>query len=321
MHGNDVLLVCEFGPGQSESGNARVVSIGSRLARVWRGRTIALVAGPAAREGAERIGDRVDEVWCAESGDASYSSVHHWAALRTLAESVKPRAILFGHTFVGMDLAPRIAARIKAAAVANAFEVETEGERLRLRRPVHRGKLVETVAVESYPVVVTVQPGGDPLGPPSGPGRVKVLTVAPEPDSKVRHVRILPPAQSEVDITKSEILVAGGRGVGERETFALVTDLAEALGADFACSRPLVDMGWFGVNRQVGLSGNTVKPKLYVACGISGATEHLHGMKEATTIVAINSDSAAPIFKVAHVGIVGDLKEVLPAFASEVRRR
>jgi electron transfer flavoprotein alpha subunit len=127
------------------------------------------------------------------------------------------------------------------------------------------------------------------------------------------------PARDGLDISKAEIVVAGGRGIGEKESFELVRELAGALGGVPACSRPLVDMGWLATSHQVGLSGKTVKPKLYVACGISGAVEHVLGMKESQVIVAINKDPGAPIFRIAHYGIVGDLNEILPELIEEVR--
>ncbi len=320
MLSNDVLIACEFGPGQSESANARLVAFGSRLARHWGGRLLCLIGASSASGYAETLGNHIDETWITDFGGETYDSVQHMAALRAVIDETKPRAVLFAHTFIGMDLAPRIAARMGAVSVANCQDVEPHTGGIRVTRPMYRGKLVAQVEVEAFPVVATVQPGGPPLPPPAAAGTVRqVRSAADGADSGVRHIRVHAPVQTEVDITKSEVIVAGGRGIGERESFALVSDLAEALGGEYACSRPLVDMGWFGVNRQVGLSGNSVKPRLYVACGISGASEHLHGMKEAGTIVAINSDPAAPIFKVAHFGVVGDVSEVLPALASQAK--
>ena len=168
-------------------------------------------------------------------------------------------------------------------------------------------------------MIATVQQSGANAPPANKSGTVSSIEAPAGGEERIRAVRTMEPERGGVDITKADIVVSGGRGIGEKANFALINELAEALGGVPACSRPLVDMGWFGSNYQVGLSGNTVKPKLYVACGISGAVEHLHGMKESGTIVAINKDADAPIFKVAHFGVVGDLNEIVPQLTKEVR--
>ena len=183
----------------------------------------------------------------------------------------------------------------------------------------YRGRVLAKVALTARPIIATLQPGGSEPASAARQGAIKTITVAADPNPKIRPLRTIEPERTGIDIGKAEIVVAGGRGIGERDNFILVDNLAEALGGVPACSRPLVDMGWFGTNYQVGLSGNTVKPRLYVACGISGAVEHLHGMKESETIVVINKDPDAPIFKVADYGLVGDLNEIMPALIKEAK--
>lgn len=312
MPGNDVIIACESGNGQTESGNSRLISIGSELARRWGGRLVCLLAGGAADQTAGEISRYVDEVRVADFAGNPYNSTAHLRAARALVGEVDPRAVLFAHTFMGMDLAPRIAAGLGVTAASNCLALMPEDDGLYLIRPMYRGQIHAKVEMKGYPIVVTIQPGGRDLPSATKQGPIKTLVVEPDANAKVRPIRIIAPLKTGVDIAKAEIIVAGGRGIGERENFELVENLASALGGVPACSRPLVDMGWLEAARQVGMSGTSVKPKLYVACGISGAVEHLHGMRESETIVAINKDPDAPIFKVAQFGIVGDVNDFMP---------
>jgi electron transfer flavoprotein alpha subunit len=312
MPGRDVIIACEAGQGQTEAGNERLIATGRELARHWNARLVCLLAGGGAEQKAAEIGPYVDEVRIADFAGEIYSSAAHMRAAWTLIGDVDPGAVLFAHSFLGMDLAPRIAARLGVPAASNCFSLGADGDLLGLVRPMYRGRLHAKVEMKVRPFVLTLQPGGGDLPEPLGEGSIISLPVAPEADPKVRPGGIIAPVLTGIDISKAEIIVAGGRGMGERENFELVEDLARALGGVAACSRPLVDMGWFDIDRQVGMSGNSVKPRLYVACGISGAVEHLHGMKESDTIVAINNDPEAPIFEVAQFGVVGDVMEIIP---------
>jgi electron transfer flavoprotein alpha subunit len=315
----DVIIVCEAGKGQTEAANNRLIAAGLQLAQSGNGRLACLIAGEEVGDKATDFARFADEVWAAELTSKPYDSYAHLAAVRTLVDEIHPGVILFGHTYLGMDLAPRLAARLGVAAVSNCLSVGVQNEKVYVVRPMYRGRLRAKVAIMARPIVATLEPGGAEPVPSGRQGVVKTMTLPADPNPKFRPLRVIEPARTDVDIGKAAIVVAGGRGIGARENFALVNTLAEILGGVPACSRPLVDMGWFGTNYQVGLSGNTVKPRLYVACGISGAVEHLHGMKESETIVAINRDPEAPIFKVAHYGLVGDLNEIMPALITEVK--
>ena len=320
MASNNVLLVCEAGKGQIEAANARLIEIGARLCGQWGGRLVCLVAGPGIEAAATQLSRYVDEVRAADSPvHANFHPEARLALLLRLVEELQPRMVLFGHTFMGMDLAPRLAAKLGIGMASNCFEVQAEGENVTFMRPMYRGRVHAKVSLECSPMIATIQQSGAAAQAAARPGTVTSMEVAADAAGKIRPKRTIEPERTGVDISKEGIIVSGGRGIGERENFALVNELAEALGGVPACSRPLVDMGWFGTQYQVGLSGNTVKPKLYVACGISGAVEHLHGMKESGAIVAINKDPEAPIFKVAHYGVVGDLNEIMPLLTKEVR--
>jgi len=289
------------------------------LAERWGGRMVCLLAGDGMGAKAADIARFAHEVWVAELGSHPYNSCTHLAAVRMLADEIRPGAILFGHTYIGMDLAPRLGATLGVASVANCLSITVEDDAVHVLRPMYRGRVLAKVALTARPIIATLQPAGVEPAPAGRQGAVRTITVAVDPNPKMRPLRIIEPDRTGIDIGKAEIVVAGGRGIGERDNFVLVDNLAEALGGVPACSRPLVDMGWFGTNYQVGLSGNTVKPRLYFACGISGAVEHLHGMKESETIVVINKDPEAPIFKVAHYGLVGDLNEIMPALIKEAK--
>lgn len=318
MAENDVVIVCEAGKGQTETANGRLLTVGLELAERWSGRLVCLLVGEAVGAKASDLARFAYEVCFAELVGA-YNSYAHLAAVRMLAEEFHPRAILFGHTYIGMDLAPRVGAALGVPTLANCLSFTVAGNGVEVVRPMYRGRLLAKVALAARPVIATVQPSGSEPAASVRQGKVRAITVAVDDEPKIRPLRTIEPERTGIDIGKAEIVVSGGRGIGERENFVLVDELAAALGGVPACSRPLVDMGWFGTNYQVGLSGNTVKPKLYVACGISGAVEHLHGMKESQTIVAINKDPEAPIFKVAHYGLVGDLNEIMPELIMGVK--
>ena len=320
MAGADVVIVCEAGKGQTESANARLIATGVRLTEHWGGKLVCLLVGHAVGATAAELSRSANEVYVADSPlHANYNSEVHLKVAQKLVADLRPRVVLFGHTYIGMDLAPRLASRLKVGVASNCFDARIENDALYFMRPMYRGRVHAKVVLDCSPMVATLQISGAERLSTNRAGTVKRIDVEPEESPRIRPVRTIEPARTGVDIAQADIIVSGGRGIGERENFTLVSDLAEALGGVPACSRPLVDMGWFGTSYQVGLSGSTVKPKLYIACGISGAVEHLHGMKESGNIVAINKDPDAPIFKVAHYGVVGDLNEIVPQLTREVR--
>ena len=320
MADNNVLLVCESGTGQTEAANARLIAIGAELCGQWGGRLVCLLAGEGIEAAANELSRYVDEVRVADAPlHANFNPEARLALLLALNEELQPRVVLFGHTFMGMDLAPRLAAKLGIGMASNCFDVQLDGENVTFMRPMYRGRVQAKVALACSPMIATIQQSGAVAQVAAKPGTVTRIDATASAAGRIRPKRTIEPERTGVDISKAGIIVSGGRGIGEKENFALVNELADALGGVPACSRPLVDMGWFGTQYQVGLSGNTVKPKLYVACGISGAVEHLHGMKESGAIVAINKDPEAPIFKVAHYGVVGDLNEIMPQLSREVR--
>jgi electron transfer flavoprotein alpha subunit len=216
-------------------------------------------------------------------------------------------------------VAPRIAAALDCGFVSDAFNVENEGGKLVFFRRVFNGKLDARIATKADRVVATVQPGATGAYQGATSGGAKALEVdlgAP----RSRFVETKQAASKGVDLTKAAIIVSGGRGLGAPEKFPeVIQPLADALGGAMGASRPVVDAGWLPHEYQVGSSGQVVTPKLYIACGISGAIQHLVGMKGSNYIIAINKDADAPIFEVANLGVVADLFEVIPKLTAAVK--
>ncbi|MFB9126063.1 electron transfer flavoprotein subunit alpha/FixB family protein [Paraburkholderia dipogonis] len=316
----NVIVVCEAGVGQTESANASLVAAASKLARSQGGRVCALLIGNQVAAVAAELASYGVEVRVADAPQhTDYNPSVYLNELNKLIEAINPGAILAAHTYLGMDLAPRLAAKLKVAFATNCIDVNVEDGDVCFTRPMYRGRLIAKVALDTTPLVATMQQSGAKPEAAIETGTVVAVEASAGADNRVRPIRTIVPESSGVDIAKADIVVSGGRGLGEQKNYALIEELADAVGGVPACSRPLVDMGWLTVSSQVGLSGKTVKPKLYIACGISGAVEHVYGMKEAGVVVAINKDPEAPIFKTADIGVIGDVLEIIPKLTSQVK--
>jgi electron transfer flavoprotein alpha subunit len=283
------------------------------------GSAVAPLAGEVASHGAARI-------LVAEGPPvAHYSSEVYTAVLTDVATRLQPVAIFMGATAMGKDLAPKLAARLRTSLAQDcvALTIETDGTLL-ATRPVYGGKLRAVVkATRPALQVVTLRPNVfSSLEPQPVPGipveRLPATLDVTKPMAMVREVQ--PAAEGKLELTEAATIVSGGRGLKGPENFKLIEELAAALGAAVGASRAAVDAGWKPHSYQVGLTGKTVSPQLYIACGISGAIQHQAGMSSARTIVAINSNPNAPIFKLATYGLVGDLFEVVPLLTAEVKK-
>ena len=252
---------------------------------------------------------------------ANYSSDAYDRAIEAIAKEESPDLILIGHTPNGWDVAPLVAAGLGAPLATDCSAVNLQDGKPRFTRKVFNGKFLQVVdAVGSGPCVATLQRGAAPAHEGSGAGTVR--KVAPEvaiDDLQARFIEIKKGEAGAIDLTQASIIVSGGRGVGSLDKFAVIKDLAEALGGQVGASRPVTDVGWLPPEHQIGSSGVTVNPKLYIACGISGAIQHIVGMRGSGFVVAINKDGDAPIFGVADVGVVGDLFEIVPALTKAAR--
>jgi len=254
----------------------------------------------------------------AYSIDLPYTADAYVAAVEELVRKVNPALVVFGHTYQTRDYAPKVAARFGRVLIGDVIAARFEkGKPPVFVRQVFQGKFNADVRLMGDgPHFISIQAGAW-----RAEGSPQVEAFSPSPTTS-RQVAEAPfrEATRAVDLTAADIIVSVGRGIKEKENIPVVEALAQALGAELAASRPICDAGWLPMDRQVGSSGQTVSPKVYFAVGISGAIQHLVGMKGAKTVVAINKDPDAPIFEVAHYGIVGDLFEVVPALVEEIRR-
>lgn len=238
--------------------------------------------------------------------------------LARLARDDRPDVILGGATARGRDLTPRIAAGLGAGVASDAVEVSLVDGRLTAVRPIFAGKALARVRVNSDPQIATIRPNSYPPCEQAAAGTVVAMDAGDYAAAAV-VTGLEATASTRPDVAEADIIVSGGRGLGGPEHFTLVEGLADALGAAVGASRAVVDAGWRPHGDQVGQTGKTVSPSLYIACGISGAVQHLAGMKTSKYIVAINKDPEAPIFSVADYGIVGDVFEVVPAVTEAIR--
>jgi electron transfer flavoprotein alpha subunit len=254
---------------------------------------------------------------------ASYTADGYTSALEQLIRKAGPSIVLFPHTYQVRDFAPKLATRFNQVLISDTIGFRVESGAPVFVRQLFQGKLnadVKPGGVE--PHFASIQAGAfraDHLAE----GSAQVENFEPDLNAGTIRAKPLEPFRESaraVDLTAAEIIVSVGRGIKEKENIPIVEELAKALGAELAASRPICDSGWLPMERQVGSSGQTVSPKVYLAVGISGAIQHLVGMKGAKTIVAINKDANAPIFEVADYGIVGDLFEVVPALVEEVKK-
>jgi electron transfer flavoprotein alpha subunit len=253
-----------------------------------------------------------------------YYSDLYVKAISKLINKHNPEIILIGATPTGRDFAPRIAKRLNAGLTADctALEIDPETKNLLQTRPTYGGNVLATIRnPSSRPQMATVRPGIF-----KAPSKVekeviikKVEYHFEEKDSVSKIIKVINTSKNTVNLEDAKIIVAGGRGVGSKENFKLIEELARVLGAELGGSRITVELNWLDADRQVGQTGVTVSPKLYIACGISGAIQHVVGMENSDIIVAINRDPEAPIFHIAHYGIVGDLNEVVPILIDEIK--
>ena len=254
----------------------------------------------------------------------SYTADAFTAAVEQIVNQTSPKRVVLPHTYQTRDFAPKVAARLDRALITDVTAVKAAGGQTTFVRPMFQGKLTADVAPEGpTPHFVTCQIGSfraDAVRKASAPGTVRRLSITIEAGA-IRQKPEAPfqEARQSVDLSQAERIVAVGRGIKEQQHLPVAQKLADALGAELAASRPICDAGWLPMERQVGSSGQTVAPKLYLALGISGAIQHLVGMKGAHTIAAVNKDADAPIFEIADYGIVADLFEVVPALIEALK--
>jgi electron transfer flavoprotein alpha subunit len=316
-----ILIVTEIQKGVIREASRELAAFARKLAEAGGHDVKSLVLGQGVKDLAEDFAKKGGGDVLVAEGDAlaHYSGDAFSQAVQAAVQETGASYVFISSTPSGWDFAPRVAAALDAAFVSDCFGIDTEGGEPAFLRRVFNGKFDARVKAKAEPVVVTFQPGATKPFDGSTDGSVSEL------DPKLGEIRTkfqeVKEAEAKgVDLTKASVIVSGGRGLGAPEKFPEVVEpLAKALGGAMGASRPVVDAGWLPHEYQVGSSGQVVAPKLYIAVGISGAIQHLVGMKGSNFIVAINKDPDAPIFEVADLGVVADLFEIVPALTSAVQ--
>ena len=322
---NGILVFAEHRAGvlnkTSFEAIAAAQSLGAELGQTVTAVLLGANAGHLAEEIAAYDLSRV--VYADNEKLADYTPDGYTDAMERVVRSLDPQYVILPHTYLVRDFAPKLAARFGKGLISDCIRAQVAENRVTFSRRIFLGKIdADVISDGEPPVFATFQSGayrGDQATRRTEAAQVETMSV------EVGEVRMKPEApfqevKQAVDLTKADVIVAIGRGIKSKENIALAEKLAEVLGGDIAASRPICDAEWLPIDRQIGSSGQTVAPKLYIALGISGAIQHLVGMKNAGTIVAINKDPEAPIFDIADYGIVGDLFEAVPVLTEEIKK-
>ena len=294
-------------------------ALNTTVSAVLCGHNVASLADELGEYGADTV------VLIDDPALSEYTTEPYAQAMFGVIDYFKPEIVLYGATTIGRDLAPRVSARVHTGLTADCtrLEIDPETARLLMTRPAFGGNLMATIICPDFrPQMATVRPGVMQRAERVEGRRARVLPFnlkIEHNDCFVEVLDVIKKMNETVDISEAKILVSGGRGMGSKENFRMLYDLADALGGRVAASRAAVDAGWADKEMQVGQTGRTVRPKLYIAVGISGAIQHLAGMEESEVIIAINRDETAPIFNVADYGVVGDLGKVVPMLTEKIR--
>ena len=321
---NGILVFIEHKAGALNKTSLEAIAAAQQLASGGSEKPAAVVLGSGTASLAQEIAayDLAKVIHVDDSKLADYTPDAYANAMEQVVRATAPQYVIMSHTYLVRDFAPKLAARFGKGMISDCIRMNNEGGKLTLTRRIFLGKMdADIVSDAEAPLFITFQSGafrGDQAAKGSGVSveamPVEVGEVRMQPEAPFQEVK------QAVDLSKTDVIVAVGRGIKSKDNIALAEKLAEVLGGDLAASRPICDAEWLPIDRQIGSSGQTVAPKLYVAVGISGAIQHLVGMKNSQTIVAINKDPEAPIFDIADYGIVGDLFEVLPVLTEEIKK-
>jgi electron transfer flavoprotein alpha subunit len=320
----DVLVFCEQRAGELRTIAFECVAAGRSISSRTGGKCIALKAGPAggtdegklAWYGAEKVLTVGDESL------ARYSPELLLQVLTAAVGETSPAVVIFGATSLGKDLAPRLSTKLGVGIAPDCTHLAWDEGKLVATRPIYAGKAVIKLRMNGVPAVVSVRPKAFAAGEPDENASCEITPLVVTLDKSAAKYDLKEIQQSggaAVDLTEADIIVSGGRGMKAAENFKLIEELADALGGVVGASRAVVDADWRPHSEQVGQTGKVVSPTLYIACGISGAIQHVAGMRSSKTIVAINKDKEAPIFSLADYGVVGDTLEVLPVMIEKIR--
>ncbi|AMN36795.1 electron transfer flavoprotein subunit alpha/FixB family protein [Clostridium perfringens] len=323
---NGVWVFAEQREGQLQKVSLELLGEGRKIADKLGSKLTALLIGNKVQNLVEDLSRHgADEVLVVDAPELEhYTTDGYTKAICELANAKKPNIIFIGATFIGRDLGPRVAARLETGLTADctSLDVDVESGDLLATRPAFGGNLMATIVCPDHrPQMATVRPGVFeklPLG--ENDATVENVEVKfNSNDIRTKIVEIIKEHKDIVDISEANVLVAGGRGIGSEENFKMLKELAEVMNGSIAASRAAVEKGWVDKDYQVGQTGKTVRPNIYVACGISGAIQHAAGMQDSDMIIAINKDANAPIMKIADYAIVGDVNKVVPEFIAQLK--
>ena len=320
-----ILAVVEQRDGALRRISEEVVSAAAHLGEKLGSEVHALLAGPSGVASAAGTLGKNGTVKIFVLEHDALKQYNPDGLSKAIADHVRQHnydVVLFGGSSFGKDLAPRVAAKLDVPLASDATALDVEGSDVVVTRPVYAGRVIAKVVIEATPRIISVRPNMFRPQARNGAGAVEKLTVDALPEARTTVREVKAAGDAKVDVAEAPIVVSGGRGLKGPENWHLLESLRDALGASCAlgASRAVVDAGWRPHAEQVGQTGKTVAPQLYFAVGISGAMQHLAGMRSARTIVAINKDPEAPIFKIADYGIVGDATEVLPKLVEELKK-
>lgn len=309
----NVLVYIEVRDGEVKKGSLESLSEGHRIASATGGEVNAVMAGTGLDGALGAVKEYgAAKVYAFENGDlANYVPEGYLAAVVDAANQANAEVVMMAATSQGRDLAPRVAAKMGVMLMPDVTGLKVEDGNLNATRPVYAGKVYITMKAKELPVVISTRPNTFDLE--KADGAAEKVAISPEFNARAKVVEVKAASGEKLDVAEADRIVSGGRGMKEPENFKLLEDLADTLGAAVGASRAVVDAGWRPHSEQVGQTGKTVGPTLYIAVGISGAVQHLAGMRTSKVIVAINKDADAPIFKVADYGVVGDAMQVVPA--------
>jgi len=320
---NEIFVLAEHRQGQMRDITFEMLAKGRELAEKSGAELTAVLLGEDVKDHAKTLSDYAKNVLLVEDNKLkNYNSESYQKVLSGLIKERKPWLTLMGHTSSGIDLAPRLAVMLNMPLATDCIDLKFDNQTLTVTRQMYGGKVnVEAVLRRAEGYMATIRQATFPVKKePSMNGKIiQAPSSLSEEMTRKRFVEYVLPPPSGVDITIAEFIVGIGRGIKDASNIPQIEELAKTLGGALACSRPIVDKGWLPNDRQVGSSGKTIKPKLYIALGISGAFQHVLGMKSSDLIIAVNKDSKAPIFGVADYGVVEDLFKLVPSLKSKIQ--
>lgn len=309
-----IIAIGEIGDGQLKKASREVTSVGKKLAGAV---DTVLIGKGASGQAAEVAKHGAGTVYTSEI--AEYSGEAYAKAISNLVKEKGYDIILIPHSWTGRDISSRIATHLETAVISDATEISLDGEKVKIKKPVYSGKAYVELKLKSGPQVVTIRPNSQPIEENAGDAKTEEISVDTA-NAKAKQVSYNAQKSDRVSLTEADIVVSGGRGIKSGDNFGpMIEELADIVGAGVGATRAVVDAGWVDHTLQIGQTGQTVSPNLYIALGISGAIQHMAGMGSSKYIIAVNKDPDAPIFKVSTFGVVDDLFKVVPVMKEELK--